>query len=93
MFIMEKIFAGVKILVPPNRVEDLILDPKSVKKLYIATREGIYYSGDKGSFWIQINKGLSNPNALCLALNSAKNYLFTGTNGGGAFRSTVKSLK
>lgn len=74
-------------------VEDLILDPKSTKKLFIANKDGVYYSGDKGGSWTQINKGLSNPNALCLAINSAKNYLFTGTNGGGVFRSIVKSLK
>ncbi|MBN2571997.1 MAG: T9SS type A sorting domain-containing protein, partial [Ignavibacteriales bacterium] len=46
---------------------------------------GIYISSDNGNSWLRSNNGLTNTGVRCLTKNN--DYLFTGTWGGGVFRS------
>ena len=74
-------------------IQAILLDPDNDQRIYMARGDGVFTSADGGDSWTALNKGLSAPNAQCLALNPAKAYLFTGTSGGGLFRNLVTSLK
>lgn len=55
--------------------------------LYAATeREGVYYSNDRGSTWLELNDGLDYLKTLCIGLDSENDLLYIGTNGGSVWR-------
>jgi len=55
--------------------------------LYAATdREGVYYTNDRGSSWMELNDGLGYLKTLCIGLDSENDLLFIGTDGGSVWR-------
>jgi len=55
--------------------------------LYAATEsQGVYYSEDRGSSWLELNDGLDYLKTLCIGLDSENDILFIGTDGGSVWR-------
>lgn len=55
--------------------------------LYAATeRQGVYYTNDRGSSWVELNDGLGYLKTLCIGLDSENDLLFIGTDGGSVWR-------
>ncbi len=55
--------------------------------IYAATeREGVYYTNDHGSSWLELNDGLDYLKTLCIGLDSENDILFIGTDGGSVWR-------
>jgi len=55
--------------------------------IYAATeRQGVYYSKNRGSSWVELNDGLDYLKTLCIALDSENDILFIGTDGGSVWR-------
>ncbi len=55
--------------------------------LYAATeRQGVYYSNNRGTSWLELNDGLDYLKTLCIGLDSENDILFIGTDGGSVWR-------
>jgi photosystem II stability/assembly factor-like uncharacterized protein len=55
--------------------------------IYAATeREGVYYSEDHGTSWLELNDGLDYLKTLCIGLDSENDILYIGTDGGSVWR-------
>ncbi|MFB0554296.1 MAG: WD40/YVTN/BNR-like repeat-containing protein [Phycisphaerae bacterium] len=55
--------------------------------LYAATEiEGVYYSEDRGTSWLELNDGLDYLKTLCIGLDSENDILYIGTDGGSVWR-------
>lgn len=55
--------------------------------LYAATEsQGVYYSNDRGTSWLELNDGLDYLKTLCIGLDSENDILFIGTDGGSVWR-------
>ena len=55
--------------------------------LYAATEsQGVYYTEDHGSSWLELNDGLGYLKTLCIALDSENDILYIGTDGGSVWR-------
>ncbi len=62
--------------------------------LYAATeRQGVYYTNDHGSSWVELNNGLGHLKTLCIGLDSENDLLFIGTDGGGVWRLSLGETK
>ncbi len=62
--------------------------------LYAATeRQGVYYTNDRGSSWVELNNGLGYLKTLCIGLDSENDLLFIGTDGGSVWRLSLGETK
>lgn len=97
--------AGTSGLPPDaNLVGALVIDPKNLNTLYLATsgalldscfnpcsglNDGVFGSKDGGASWFAVNFGLTTPHVYSLAIDPQNtNTLYAGTLGGGVFSIT-----
>jgi len=69
------------------------IHPKSSKKIFFGSSDGVYYSPDAGNTWGLIQAGLNITNIGCLEFDSKAKYLFAGTRGGSVARYLTKKMK
>jgi photosystem II stability/assembly factor-like uncharacterized protein len=70
---------------PAAPVNDLVVDPESASRFYVATDVGVYVTNDLGASWAKLGSGLPLAVVVDLELHAATRTLVAGTHGRSSF--------
>jgi photosystem II stability/assembly factor-like uncharacterized protein len=66
---------------PPVPLNDIVIDPESTNRLYVASDAGVFWSVNRGASWQPLGVGFPNAPVHSLHLHSPTRRLVAGTHG------------